>query len=153
MGVADGHRQGIGGILLGNFGEIEQPFGHLLNLLFVGAAVANNRIFDLQGRVFRDLHVGIDAGEQRDSASMAKLKRRSRVTGHENLFNGNRLWSVTVNQFTQLHIDAAQTFCQGILATGYNNAIVEMLKTVAPLFDKAVAGRLATGINAENSHN
>jgi len=153
MGVADGHRQGIGGILLGNLGEIEQPFGHLLNLLFVGAAIANNRIFDLQGRVFRDLQVGIDAGEQRDSASMAKLERRSRVAGHENLFNGNRLWSVTVNQFTQLRIDAAQTFCQGILATSYNNSIVEMLKTVAPLFDKAVAGRLATGINAENSHN
>ena len=57
MTVGNGKSQGIRRIVrLGNLLQPQEGAGHLLNLLLLRPAVANNRILDLQRGVFKGLN-------------------------------------------------------------------------------------------------
>ena len=91
VGMADGDRQGIGGIFLGDFRQVEQNAHHLLDLGFFRPAIADHGIFYLQGRIFENRQSGIDSGEQGRPAGMSELEGGKGIFGDEDLFDGNRL--------------------------------------------------------------
>ena len=65
VGVADGHAQGVGGVVgPGRRRQAEQHPHHLHDLLLVGLAVAHHRLLDLLRRVLEHLAARLRAGQQ-----------------------------------------------------------------------------------------
>lgn len=150
--VADGDGKRVCGIFLSDLREIEQRFGHLLNLIFSGSAITDDRAFHLKSRIFRDRQPGVDARQESDPPSVTEFERRCRIACHENLLNGNRIRAVPFYQGAQILIDFLQPQGQRVLAARENRAVVDMNQPVALLFYKAVAGRFAARVNTEDTH-
>ncbi len=87
--MADGHGEGVGGIFLGDLRQVEQYLDHLLHLLLGSLAVADHRLFYLQGGVFEDIETGIDAGNDGGAAGLAELEGTLDIVGEEDVFHGH----------------------------------------------------------------
>ena len=71
--VTDGHRQRVGGVVRRRqHGQTENQLHHLLHLVLLGAAVADDRPLDLRGRVLDDRQPGLDRREHRDAARVSR---------------------------------------------------------------------------------
>ena len=57
--------------------EVEEQLDHLLHLVLLCTAVADDRALDRCGRVGHDRHAGFRGGEQRDAARLAELEREA----------------------------------------------------------------------------
>src|SRR5208282_5657624 len=100
--MADGYRQGIGGVGgLGNLIEIQKARHHLLDLMFFGAAVSDHRRLDGEGRVLSDFESGGSGGQHGDSAHLAELQGRLHVGSVENVFDRDPVGAVLSNEFLQ----------------------------------------------------
>ena len=68
--MGDGASQCIGSIRAGLAREREKTTNHVLDLRFVGVAISDHGLFDLQGRVFGHFNA---AGDQRADRCAARL--------------------------------------------------------------------------------
>ena len=87
VGMADGDRQGIGGV--GRLGQTtgQQHADHHLDLLLVGMAGADHRFLDQIGRIFGDRQAGERRHQQHHAAGDAQLQGRGRVLVDEGLLD------------------------------------------------------------------
>src|SRR5215831_11675153 len=76
MEMANGDGEGVGGIQgLGWRGEFEEAGDHMLDLLLLGASIADDRRLDCQRGVFGDFKAGGRSGQHGDSTDLAELQR------------------------------------------------------------------------------
>ena len=73
--MTQGNRQSIGRIMrFRNHLEPEQKSHHLLDLLFVSTAVADNGLLDLEWAVLLDRQTSLDSRQKRHPARMPQLR-------------------------------------------------------------------------------
>jgi len=72
----------------GRFAKLQQNANHLLNLLLLGRAVADDRLLYEPRRVLRDFDPGALGREEHDAPNVSELQRGLRVDGEERLFHG-----------------------------------------------------------------
>ena len=114
--VAQGNRQGVGGIGLRRCREVEQHAHHVLHLPLVGAALTDHGLLDFARRVLRHRqslrHGGADGG----TARLAEFQCGVGVAVHEDVFDGQLLRPEHVDQLAELGEDQAQFGRQRIAA-------------------------------------
>jgi hypothetical protein len=69
--------------------EPEQQLHHLLHLLLLGAAVADDRALDLGRRVLDDGQPGLHGGQHRHAARVPELERAAHVAGVKEVLDGH----------------------------------------------------------------
>ena len=93
----------------GRFGQAEQQLDHLLHLVLLGAAVADDRPLDLGGRVLHDLAPGLDRGEHRHAARVPELQRAAGVDGVKQVLDGDAVGTRRpASSADELAMDAGQ---------------------------------------------
>ena len=90
--VADRHRERVGRVVRRrHVGKPEQQPHHLLDLVLLGAPVADHRALDLGGRVLGDLVAGLHGRQHRHAARVPELQRAAHVDGVEEALDGDAL--------------------------------------------------------------
>ena len=86
QGNGDGIRRVIG---LRHGGQVQQPFGHILDLVLGGISVTNHGLLDLHGLVFKDRQPGLPDGQQNHTAALGNIDAGGDVLTEEQLFNSH----------------------------------------------------------------
>ena len=73
VGPADGHGQGIGRVMAGRGGKLQQHPDHLLHLLFRRLTIAGHRLFYYTGTVFLQKQAMLPGGQDEHPTGMAQL--------------------------------------------------------------------------------
>ena len=100
----------------GGAASSSKPRHHVLDLLLLGAAVADHRRLDRQRRVFGDFQSGGGGRQHGDAADLAQFERGLHVEGIENIFDGDFIGLVLDNDFAELGEDAGQAAAAGLRA-------------------------------------
>ena len=113
--MADRDRQCIGGIVRGwRLGEAEQQLHHLLHLLLLGAAVADDRALDRPpARTTTTGRPASDGREQRDAARLTELQRAAHVAGVKDVFDGDAIGLMARDERLQPFVDCVQSVGEG----------------------------------------
>ena len=90
MCMADGDRQGIRRVFIGNPRSGQQHADHRMDLVFHRMACADDGFLDQIGRVLRYRQSMPGCDQEHDPARLAKLQRRNRILIDESLFDGRR---------------------------------------------------------------
>ena len=107
--VADGCGERVGGIVRRRGGaQAEQQLHHLLHLVLVGAAVADDGALDLGGRVFRDRDARGDGRDHRDAARVSELQRAADVRGVEQVLDGDAVGPALGEQPAQFDVNGRE---------------------------------------------
>ena len=130
----------------------EQQLDHLLHLVFLGAAVADDGAFHLRRRVFDDGAPGFDGSENGHAARMAKLQRAADVPRVKQRLDGHAVGTIRREERGQLVMNARQTLGKGFVRGRRDGAAGNEVMPAAVRLHAAVAGALGAGIDAEDSH-
>src|SRR5688572_2562690 len=130
----------------------EQQFDHLLNLVFLGTAVADDGSLDLGGGVLDDLTPGLDRGKDRHAACVAQLEGATRVHCVEQALDGDAVGTVCEQQRRQLAMDAGEPLRKRVVCGRGNRAAGDQMVAPPVGLDAAVAGALRARVDAEDSH-
>ena len=154
--VAQGYRQGIGGIGgFGDFLEAELCADHELHLAFIGMAVAGDAGFDFAGRVAADLQGMLLGGEQDDAADFGETQGGAHVQCGEDGFHCHDVGLELLDQLAEASVNVAESRAgRKPLAFWMNfpGAVVENVARAAGAFDDGVAsGAGGGGVDAQNA--
>ena len=95
--MAEGDGEAVCGIVRPrDLVQPEEPAHHLLDLAFPGAARPGDRLFDLVRCVLGDGDPALPGGEEDDPPDLADGKRGGYVPGEEDLFDGDAVGAVFV---------------------------------------------------------
>ena len=94
----------------GSVGQAEQQLHHLLHLLLLGAAVADDRPLDLRRRVFDDRQPGLDGGQHRHAARVTELQRAAHVDGVKQVLDRDAVGPALGEQRRQPACESASSF-------------------------------------------
>ena len=109
MQMTDRHGQRVGGVVRRRrLRQAEQQLDHLLHLVLLGAAVADDRALDLRRRVLDDRAARLDGGEHRDAARMPELQRAADVDGVKEVLDRHAVGPARREQRRQLAMDARE---------------------------------------------
>jgi len=101
MGMAQGYGQGIGRIFLGEVGQSQHGFDHMLDLPLGRITLADNGFLDLGGSVFMDWQVASGHHADCRTPRLSQFQGRISVAMHKNLFNRNDRRLVLIHNFGQ----------------------------------------------------
>lgn len=138
--MADSHRQSVRGIGLGCFRQPQQRLEHLLHLSLFSPALADNRLFNLQSRVFGHRQPGIYRCDNRRTAGLTQLEGALDIVGKEDIFDGNLIWAILFDNGREPVKDCFQATGKVAGTVGEDSTVIDMHKLVAMLFDNAVTG-------------
>ena len=82
----------------GRDAQLQEHTHHLLNLLLLGSAVADDRLLDETRRVLGYLDSGALRRDEHDAAHLSELERGLGVDGEESLLDGAHVWTKLLNQ-------------------------------------------------------
>lgn len=152
--VADGNRQGVGGIIgRGQFLQMEERLHHELHLSFIGIAITANGLFDLIGVVFKDGQVRLCKGQQGDTAGLPDRKGRFDVLLEIEFFNRAGARLVAFDQLGQAVEQDHKPLGVGKPGRGTDHAIFNVLILTLPSgLDKPKTCCGQPGIYAEDEH-
>ena len=105
MGMGNGAGQCVGGVGTGFGIQAEQATNHVLHLGFVGMAVTDDGLFDLQGGVFGNVESIGDQSANGGTPRLTKEKRGLRVDVYENDFHRRLLGGVAGSQLANAVVD------------------------------------------------
>ncbi len=97
--MADGNRECVRGVSLGNFRQAQQCSDHLLHLLFFGFSLADNCLFYLQRGVLRDRQTAMYRRDNSGSASLPQFEGALGVGRKKYILDGDLIWPITGNNF------------------------------------------------------
>ena len=152
-GVGDGGGEGVGGVVgFGRGGEVEGAADHFLHLFFVGAAVAGEGLFDLEGGVFGDGEVVLAGDEHGDAAGVGDGDGGGDVLGEEEFFDGDFGGGDFFDDFGEAVVDVEEAVGEGGVGGGGDDAAGEHGEGVfAADFDGAEAEDAGAGVEAEDT--
>src|SRR5688572_1612591 len=151
--MTDGNGECVGRIMrCRRFREPEQQLDHLLHLVFLGPAIADDGALDLGGGVLDDLAPGLDGGKDRHPPCVAQLERAARVHRVKQTFDGNAVGAVCGEQRRQLAVNAGEPLRKRVACGGADRAACNQVVAPPVGLDATVAGALGTWVDAKNSH-
>src|SRR5665647_620052 len=151
--VADGDGQRVGGVVgRGHLGEAEEQLHHLLHLVFLGAAVADNGALDLRRGVLRAGVTGLDGREQCHAARVPELERATDVRRVEDALNRHALWTVFGQECGELLVDPEQLCRKAEARRRDDSAAGDEPMAAAIRLHASVAGTFGAGVDPEHLH-
>ena len=99
MRMAERAGQRVGRIRARSACQLQQSFHHFLHLFFLGVAVADHRLFDLQSRIFGHRQITRHRRADRRSPRLSQQQRRLRINVDEDLFHRHFLRRMAGNHF------------------------------------------------------
>jgi hypothetical protein len=121
-----------------------------MDLRFLSAAGAHNRLLDQSWRIFTDVDPRPRRAHEDHAARLTQLQRRFRVLVYEDLLDGGGCWSMVVDQGLELVGQRCKPSRQRSVRLGLDLAVCKVSEAVALSFDQAPAGRAEAGIKAKN---
>ncbi len=88
--------------------KFKQTCHHVLDLLFLGAAVADDRRLDRQRRVFGDFQSGGGGGEHGNAPDLPQFQRRLHVERIKNVFDRDFIGLVLGDNLAEMREDAGR---------------------------------------------
>ena len=85
--MADRHRQGVGGVGLGDLGQSQQGLEHLLHLPLLGPPLPHHGLFDLQRGIFGHRQTGIDSRHNGRAAGLPQLEGTLHIGGKKDILD------------------------------------------------------------------
>lgn len=149
--MTNGAGEGIGGIGGGRSGKLEQANHHALHLLFGRFTLPNDRLLDLQGRVFGDRQTGVHQSADRRSARLSEQEGRLRIDIDEDFFDSGLRWRIGGNYLADAGKERSQTLGQTLLRLRFDAAAGHINQAVSLLLNHAEAGHAQSRINAQNA--
>jgi len=147
--VADGNGQRIGSIIgTRDRLEAEQGAGHLHDLHFLGAAIADYRLLDLQRGILVDGHILLGTGQQNDPSCMTHLDAGGDIGIEKKLLDGHRVGLEGFQQGMHILIDLHKPLGKGDTGCRGDGAVAHISHLAPIVFDHAVADRAVAGVNA-----
>lgn len=152
MGVGECDGEGVAGVSLQGAVYSQQNTHHVLYLGFVGAAAADDGLFDFFGRVFIHRQVGDDYSANSSATRLAEFQCRIWITRHKNAFDGDFVGFPGVDNLTDILEYLFETQGKIFVVQQFQCGVKDMFPLTAGItVDNANAGALTTGINAENT--
>ena len=100
--MADGDGERVGGVVRRRrLRQAEKQLHHLLHLVLLGAAVADDRALDLGRRVLDDRKPGFDRRQHRHAARVSELQRAAGVRGVKQVLDGHAVGPALAQQRRQ----------------------------------------------------
>ena len=151
--MAEGHGDGVGGVVgLGQGIQVQEPAGHVLDLVLGGVAVANHRLLDLHRLVGIHRQPRLTDGQQNDSTALGHTDARGHVLPEEQFFNRHRLRPGDFQQLPHILIDHFQP-CGKIRPRRGGDDPAAQQPVLAPVrFDEAEARQAVARVNAQYPH-
>jgi hypothetical protein len=148
--VTDRASERIGGVGGWIARQREQALHHVLDLLFLGVAVADHRLLHLERSVLGDRQAGENRGADRGAARLPEGERRLRVDVDEHLLHRHLDRPVLRDDLAQPIEDRFQP--RGRFTGARFDAAARDVEELGTVFlDDAEAGDAQPGIDAENS--
>ena len=108
--VAKRHGQRIGDVVrCWGLVETEEQLDHVLHLMLLRAAVADDGAFDHGGSVLDDGDAGFSGGQERDAARLTELQRAAHVAVVKDVFDGDAIGLMTRDERLQPFVDWQST--------------------------------------------
>ena len=90
--MAQCNGDGVGCIIgFGHSGQVEQPLGHVLNLVLGGVSVAHHGLLDLHGLILEYLHTGLPDGKQYHATALGHADAGGDILTEEQFFDGHHI--------------------------------------------------------------
>ena len=150
--MTDRRGQGVGGVSLDLFLDVEQRSDHGVDLQFFSPTVAGDSLLDLQGRVFGEGTPGRGHGRQDRAPHLAEGDGRLDVLGIKRALYGHFVRGMGGDHLSHLQGDRLELQVKGQAAGGLDGA--EGPHCVANLIvvDDTIPRGLTSGVDAENPH-
>ena len=149
MTVAQRNGQRIGSVIgTGNGFQAQQRTGHFHDLLLLGAAITNDRLLDLQRRIFINGHILLGTGQQNDPACMTDLNTGGDIGIKKQLLDGYRIRLEGVQQSVHILIDLGQPLGKRGAGSRGDCTVAEIFIFASIMVDHAVADSAIAGVDA-----
>ena len=132
--------------------EVEEQLDHLLHLVLLCTAVADDRALDRCGRVGHDRHAGFRGGEQRDAARLAELERTAHVAGVKYVLDRDAVGPMLHDERLQPVVNRVQLVRECRARRTRERATDHEYVAAADPLDAAVAGAARAWIDPEDPH-
>ena len=152
-GVAQGDGDGVGGVIgLGHGLQMQQPPGHVLDLMLGGVAIAHHGLLDLHGLILKNRHPGLPDGQKNNAPALGHVDAGGDVMSEKQLLNGHGFRLGGLEQLGHVVVDHFQPPGEIRIGRGGDGAAVEQ-PVLPPLgVDKAEARDAVTGVDSQNPH-
>ena len=152
VGVADCHRQRVGGVGRADRTTRQESPHHQLHLRLFRVAGANHRLFDQIGRVFGDRQPAFGRRQQHDAAGDAELQGRGRVAVDKGLLDRRLIRAKALEHLADLTEQRHQPHRQRLLGGGVSDAVGDMDQAIAVDVDDPPTGMPQPGIEPQHAH-
>ena len=129
----------IGRVGLRHPGQLEQPHDHVLHLFLACMAIADNRLLDLQRRVFVEHEIVEHDRADRRAARLAEHQRRLRIDVDEHFFERDLIGPIFGDDLRQPIEQQAYPRSELAIAT-LDAAARDVMQALPGFFDYAKAG-------------
>ena len=149
MTGGNGNGERVGGIIgLGRLGKVENFRNHINHLLFIGTAVARDRLFNLVWRNFDKIQIMLSGGKQDDAASLRNSDSRRGILPEKKILDGYCVGIEIVDKSVELGKDFKQSVLHESLRTCGNDAVIDRAQLSAQIFNETKAANGSTRVNA-----
>ena len=149
--MGDGTGDRVGGIVrLRDLLQFQQEFDHLLDLLFVGPAVAGESLLDLHGGIFVKALGILRGGDDRRPAGGTDHEGGGDVVGEEQLFKRDLIRMVKGDHIPDTELQRAQAVLHGDAGLGLNTAVVDQTHAAAFRLHHTPAHEGVARVDAQN---
>jgi len=153
VAVANGDRQSVRGVIRGRYlWQVQQKPDHHLYLAFLRAPVADERAFNLEGRVLVHRESLLSGDQKHYTAGMPQLECRLNVGRIKHPLDRNGVDRLSCQNFPQLFVDLEQAFMKGAAFRSPDCAKENGGVSGSVRLDETVSGDFAAGIDSQDSH-
>ena len=125
---------------------------HVHDLLFVRAAVTDDRLLDLQRRIFIDLQPCLIAREQNDAAPVGDGDAGRNIGVEKQFLHCHRFRMKLRNEFVQVAIDLIESARELRFGRCRDHTAGQQPLTALVRIQHCEADRCDTGVNAQDPH-
>ena len=150
MRVGNRHGERVGGVGAGDLHAREQPSDHRMDLRLLGAAGADDGLFDQPRGIFADFDPRARRDHDHHAPRLAELERRLRIGVDEHLLDRGGVGLVLGEKLLELIAKRGEALWQGSGGVGLDLTVGEMAEMVALGADKAPTGGAEPRIETED---